>query len=782
MPAMSTRVLLLLALAPVTPLAAQPPALPTAAYERAERLLAGNADELVLRDRIAPTFIAGSDRFWYRVRTPRGAAFTYVDPARRIRRPAFDHARLARALGRAADTTLAPDSLPFTTLEWLEAGGVTAVQVAVRGRTFRCDLARDDCAPVTAAPPAPDELRSPDGQWGAFLKGHDLWVRRIATGEERPLTTDGEAGHAWARPTGYNTTSVSLARVGWPQPPLAVWSPDSRRLLAQRIDERGVPQLHLVQSVHGDGVRPRLWSFPFPFPGDSVARGTWWIFDVAEGRATAARHPAIPLTYSGSLELSEAWWDGAGRTAYFLERERGMRAFWLRAIDAATGAVRTIGEERSPTLAEATLGIGERPNLHVTADGREAVWFSQRDGWGHLYLLDARTGAVIRQVTRGPWVVRSILKVDDVARRIWFVATGREPGRNPYLRHLYVVGFDGSGLTRLTPEDANHELTLSAGGGWVVDRVSRVDLAPVTVARSLDGRHVLPLEQADLTRLLATGWQWPRPFVARATDGTTDVHGVLFLPSTFDSTRRYPVLEEIYPGPQAGKVPVAFEAGGDHRALVELGMIGFQVDGRGTPGRSKAFHDYSYGHLETGGGLEDHVAALRQVGATRPWMDLDRVGIYGHSGGGFASARAMLLYPDVYKVAVSSAGNHDQRGYIAIWGESYQGMPAGDNYAAQVNASLAPRLQGKLLLAWGEMDDNVPPALTLQLVDALMRANRDFDVFVVPNGSHAMSMNPYFKRRRWDYFVQHLLGLVPPSGFRIREHVPYPAALTGSQP
>ncbi len=343
------------------------------------------------------------------------------------------------------------------------------------------------------------------------------------------------------------------------------------------------------------------------------------------------------------------------------------------------------------------------------------------------------------------------------------------------------MGFDGTGLTLLTPEDAQHDLTLDAPGEWIVDRVSRTDLSPVTVVRSLDGKAVLPLERADLSRLLATGWQWPERFTVKAADGQTDLYGIIFKPTGFDPARTYPVIEEIYPGPQVFIVPKSFEAGGDLRALVELGMIGVQVDGRGTAARSKAFHDYSYGRLETGGALEDHLAAFRQIAASRPYLDLSRVGIYGHSGGGFASTRAMFLHPEFYKVAVSSAGNHDQRGYLSLWGETYQGMPQGDNYAAQANPSIAKNLTGKLMLVYGDMDDNVPPALTLQVIDALTKANKSYDVLIVPNGSHAMSANMYFRRRRWDYFTEHLIGVTPPDNYLIKTGSEYPG-VSGTTP
>jgi dipeptidyl aminopeptidase/acylaminoacyl peptidase len=351
---------------------------------------------------------------------------------------------------------------------------------------------------------------------------------------------------------------------------------------------------------------------------------------------------------------------------------------------------------------------------------------------------------------------------------VYFTATGREPGSDPYYRKLYRVGLDGSGLTLLTPEEADHTITLSPSRRYFVDHYSRVDLAPKTVLRAIDGRVVRPLEEADVSRLLATGWKWPERFTVKAADGVTDIYGVIYRPSTFNAGRRYPVIDEVYPGPQINIVPAKFTTGGNARAIAELGFIVVNIDGRGTPYRSKAFHDYQYGKLELAGGLEDHVAGLRELAARAPYIDLSRVGVYGHSGGGYMSARAMMRYPDFFKVAVSSSGNHDQRGYVADWGEMYMGLPVDHHYDAQANATLAAQLKGKLLLAYGDLDDNVPPALTIQLIAALEAANRDYDLLVVPNGNHgSTALSPYFLRRRWDYFVRYLLGATPPADYEI---------------
>ncbi|MHB1328118.1 MAG: S9 family peptidase [Gemmatimonadales bacterium] len=746
----------------------------TAHYTAAEAMLPVNADKLVLRDKIAPQWIDGGDRLWYRVRTPQGAEFILVDPARRTRAPAFDHGRLAAELSRVLGRTVGADSLPFETLTWQGTGRSAAIVVAIEQRTYRCELDRYQCVRDEAPPPRlPNELVSPDGKWGLFRRDHNLWLREISNGAERQLTRDGVRRNDYAIHPESNTSWATTQRRGIPQPPVALWSPDSRRILTHRLDERGLAESHLVQAVPAEGLRPKLWSFVFPFPGDSLSQGQWLVIDASSGQMTTLG-AQFGMAYNSPIGFQEAWW-GDSVTAYYLSRERDRKSFRLMQTDVRSGQVRSVAEERGRTMVEATLMLGTRPNIRVLSGGRELIWFSQRDGWAQLYLLDAVTGQVKNRITNGQYVVRDIVHLDEKARRVWFTAGGREPGRDPYYRHLYSVGLDGAGLTLLTPEDAEHEITVSPNGKWAVDRFSRVDLAPKTVLRSMDGKTVLPLETADISALLATGWRYPERFTVKAADGVTDLYGIIITPPGFDSTRRYPVLEENYPGPQITVVPRAFQAGGDLRAMVTLGFVGVMVDGRGTPFRSKAFHELSYGRLETAGSLEDHLEAFKQLGRTRRYLDLDRVGIYGHSGGGFASARAMFLYPDFYTVAVSSAGNHDQRGYLSLWGETYHGLPDGDNYAAQANPSIAKNLKGKLLLVYADMDDNVSPWLTVQVIEALTQANKDYDLLIVPNGSHAMSVNPYFRRRRWDYFVQHLMGATPPAGYRIttKPEVPF---------
>ncbi len=440
----------------------------------------------------------------------------------------------------------------------------------------------------------------------------------------------------------------------------------------------------------------------------------------------------------------------------------------LRVADAETGAVRDVLEETADTYFESGVdGISWR----VLFDTDEVIWYSERDGWGHLYLYDLTTGRLKNRITEGAWAVQQLRHVDPENRVLYFTAGGRD-GSDPYFEHFYRVDMDGSDLRLLTPEDAHHTVTMAPSGRFFIDSYSTPTTPPVTVVRDTEGRVVETLEKADISALVAHGWKAPIPFTVKARDGQTDLYGLMYTPSNFDASKRYPVLNYLYPGPQSGSVGTRsfVAARSDKQAVAELGFVVVELDAMGTPGRSKAFHDAYYGNMGDNG-LPDQVAAIRELGRRHPWMDLDRVGIWGHSGGGFASAAGILRYPDFYKVAVSGAGNHDNRTYEDDWGEKWQGLlttnPDGTtSYDNQANQLLVDNLKGKLLIGHGTLDGNVPPNNTLVLVDALVKANKDFDLLLFPNGGHGFGAgSTYWMRRRWDYFVEHLLGAEPPKEY-----------------
>lgn len=762
-----------------------------AEYARAEQFLPWNAAKRIFNADVRPNWIAGSDQFWYRRTARDGASFARVDPASGARRPAFDHVRLAAALAQASGSPVVHTLLPFETITFEE--DERAIAFDAMGKRWTCDLTTYACVPSERAERPKDEVRSPDGKWAAFVRGENLVVREIATGAERQITADGAPDNAYAALPGSSLSAVTDKVIGKPATPALQWSPDSRRFVTYRLDERDVREMHLLQSVPTDGTaRPALHPYRYPLPGDThVPLAHLVVVDVEAGTATAlGTEPLAAMTRTTPFEQRNVWWSGDGARVYAIAQRRGHRSVALQVADAATGAARTILEECGPSHVYPHHVPATNTNVHEVGDGEAVTWFSQRSGWGHLSLYYTATGAMRAQLTSGAWTVRDTLRVDAEGGWIYFTAGGREEGRDPYYRHLYRCTLDGSDLALLTPEDADHTVTFSPSGAYFVDTYSRVDLPPVSALRRADGALVATLEEADVTALTEMGWRFPERFAVKARDGVTDLYGCIFRPTHFDPHTRYPVLDSIYPGPQIIHTPKVF-GGGDtggrnfwqDQALAELGFIVVNIDGMGTPYRSKAFVDVAYGaQFGEAGGLADHIAGLRQLAARDPSLDLDRVGIYGHSGGGFASAHALFSFPDFYKVAVSSAGNHNQLGYLAGWGERYIGMPEGENYRGQVNGALAGNLRGKLLLVHGEMDDNVHPSLTMQLADALIAANKDFDLLIIPFTNHAffdlrwglaeadrfVSLgHPYFVRKRWDYFVTHLRGAAPPLGYAI---------------
>src|SRR3990172_4492589 len=756
--------LFLLATFLAQPLVGQaPPALTADDYARAEQFMSYNTTPLVFGTAVRPSWLSG-DRFWYRNSIPDGAEFVLVAPARRTRARAFDHERLAAALSRAADPAYGAFGLPFTQIEFSTDG--RSIAFDARGRRWSCDVQGAQC---TGGPGRADEARrnavvSPDGRRAAFVRDDNLWVRDLTSGAEKQLTTDG------ARDFGYATNNA-----GWVKSdmPVVVWSPDSRKIATFQHDGRAAGEMYLVETRVG---HPVLQQWKYPLPGDSAIFTIHRvIIDVDAGTVVRLRMP--PDQHRSSLcdhivcggRWVDVEWSPDATQLFFLSTSRDHQQERLRVADAATGAVRDIMEETVETFFESGNGA---VNWRALPASNEILWFSQRDDWGHLYLYDLTTGQLKHQITRGAWNVLQVLRIDERTRTIYFTGAGREPG-DPYFRKLYSVRMDGSRLTLLTPEDANHDVTWSPSARFFVDSYSRPDVPPVTVLRDLSGRTVLTLERADISRLLATGWTPPMPFSVKARDGQTDLYGLMYRPTAFDSTRKYPIINHHYPGPQSGSVGSrSFSAARDNRALAELGFVVIQLDGMGTPMRSKSFHAAYYGNMGDNG-LPDQITGMQQLAERHSWIDIERAGIYGHSGGGFSSADAILRYPEFFKVAVSQAGNHDNRNYEDDWAEKWQGLlerlsDSTTNYDNQANQLLARNLRGKLLIAHGTMDDNVPYYSTLLVVNELIRHNKDFDFILFPNRRHGFGNEPYMVRRRWDYFVKHLMGAEPPREYQMR--------------
>jgi len=771
-------------LAVTAPCPAQPRAITTADYARAEKFMNYNTTPLVFRSSVQATWLP-DERMWYRVVTAEGSEFILVDPTRGTREPAFDHARLAAALSKAAGSPYDGAHLPQSLALSPDA---QSISVTAGSNRWKCDRQGNACAadssPAADAPAggrgggrggrggrggaAGGGAQSPDGKSTVMIRDNNLWVRD-AGGKETQLTTDG------IKDFGYATDNA-----GWTssERPIVLWSPDSKKIATFQQDQRGVGEMYLVSTTVG---HPTLRAWKYPLPGDPVVTTIQRVIvDVAAGKVIRLQMPpdqhrstlCDDITCSGSLDMQ---WNADGTQLAFVSTSRDHKEEHLQIADAATGAVHEVLHEKVSTFFESGNG---RINWHYLPATNEAIWFSEGDNWGQLYLYDlSGVNKLKNQITSGEGNVTQIVKVDEQARVVYFLGVGKEKGRDPYFIHFYSVGFDGRNQKLLTPDDGNHGVSLSPSGKYFVDTYSKPDVPPAIALRDIDGKLVTPLEKADISKLLATGWKPPQPITVKARDGVTDIYGLMYKPTNLDPSRKYPIINHIYPGPQTGSVGSRnFSTGrGDAQALAELGFIVVEIDGMGTPWRSKKFHEAYFGDMGDNT-LPDQVSGMRDLGKRYPWIDLDRVGIYGHSGGGYATAGAMFHYPDFFKVGIAESGNHDNREYEDDWAEKWQGLlektPDGKtNYDSQANQNFAKDLKGHLMLAHGTMDNNVPPYNTLLVVAELIKANKDFDLVLFPNRPHGYGPDAnYMMRKRWDYFVRYLLGAEPPKEYEF--HAP----------
>jgi dipeptidyl aminopeptidase/acylaminoacyl peptidase len=766
-----------------TALAQQPRQYTAADYAAAERFMAYNVNPLAYPGQVRAQWLEDG-RFWYRDVTQAGTTYVLVDPAKATHTPAFDHARLSAALRDASKGSIKDDPAHLTLADLAFFDTDTVLTLTVMGTPYRCQLAAtaDTCKRLGATPPAtriprmnepaPDRSApvtlSPDKKLGAFIRDWNLWVRDMDTGAEIQLTTDG------VKDFGYATDNA-----GWKHSDAAIllWSADSKKIATFQQDQRKTGEMYLVPVTNS---HPKLQAWKYPLVGDKdVTMIERVIIDVPTKAVVRLKMP--PDQHRSSLcddvACHGTTWDDVafspdGTHLAFVSTSRDHKQEWFRVADTATGEVREVMRETTPKFYESGNGM---VNWHYLPASNEILWFSERDDWGNLYLYDLAAGKLKNQITHGPGNVTQVLRVDEKSRTIYFVGVGKEPGRDPYYESFYSVHFDGSGLKLLTPENADHTIKLSPDGRYFVDTFSTPTVPETTVVRAADGTTVMPLAKQDISKLLADGWVPPIPIKVKARDGKTDLYGFMFKPSKFDASKKYPIVNQVYPGPQIGSCGGrGFSAAHrDMQSLAELGFIVVCIDGMGTPFRSKTFHEAYWGNLGDNT-LPDQVSGMKDLAAQYPFIDLDRVGIYGHSGGGNATGAAMLHYPDFFKVGIAESGNHDQRDYEDDWAEKWAGLEAKNsdgtsNYDSQANQNFAKNLKGHLLLAHGSMDDNVPPNNTLLLVDALIEANKDFDLLIIPNVPHSYGQaSQYMTRRRWDYFVRYLAGDIPPVNYEMK--------------
>ncbi len=733
-------------------------------YAHAEKFLRQNTDPLVFGASVRPNWI-GEDYFWYRNNIPEGNEFVLVDLKKKQRKRAFDHEKLALVLSEAAGKSYKPFKLPFQRLEFSDDRNSLTFNVGSFQYTY--DIQKNRCIKVKAKKRIGRNLIvSPDGTLTAFIREYNLWVKDLSTGTETQLTTDG------VKDFGYATNNA-----GWTKSdrPVLLWSPDSKKIATFQHDGREVGEMYLVTTNVG---HPKLKAWKYPLPEDKeIFRIHRVVIHIDRPRVVRLQMP--PDQHRSTVtdhialrtgELADAEWSQDSSLLAFVSVSRDHKHVVLRTADPETGAVREVLEEKVDTFFESGFN---KVNWRVLPESNEVIWFSQRDDWGHLYLYDLETGELKRRITDGSWNVLQVLRLDRTEHVLYFTGAGREKG-DPYFQYLYRVGLDESKIELLTQGNANHTISLSSSGPYFVDSYSTPVDPPVSEVCDMNGQKLLTLEKTDISRLIEAKWKPPISFTVKARDGVTDLYGLLFKPTNFDPANKYPIINSIYPGPQTGSVGSrSFSASrGDRQALAELGFIVVSIDAMGTPMRSKSFHAAYYGNMGDNG-LPDQITGMKQLAERFSWIDIDRVGIYGHSGGGFASTDAILRYPDFFKVAVSGAGNHDNRSYEDDWGEKWQGLletfsDGTSNYDNQANQLLAKNLKGKLLLAHGTMDSNVPMYNTLLVVNELIAANKDFDLILFPNRGHGFSRESYMIRRRWDYFVKHLMDAVPPKEYKFK--------------
>ena len=713
-----------------------------------------------LRDRLQPLalnvvessgWIGKTHRFWYKKSVEGGSYFFVVDADTRKKKAAFDHNKLAAGLADVLGEKVKANDLPLRIIAFSE--DEKSIEFIVGTFKYSCDLKTYTCKKVGPADrwrrggfdmwqrgPAPraaseETKASPDGKREAFIKNYNVAVRFKETGEEFFLSHDGSEGNYY--------TFSSIA-----------WSPDSKKIAAFRLSRGYHRIVHYVESSPSDQLQPKHHEMEYAKPGDALDIEQPVLFLIDQKKAVFVDHSLFPNPY----EMSEPAWRKDSRAFTFEYNQRGHQVYRIIEVDGTTGRARALISEEPETF----FAYSVKKYRCDVEDGKEIIWMSERDGWNHLYLYDGLTGKVKNQITKGQWVVRGVDKVDEEKRQVYFRAGGMDPDQDPYFVHAYCLNFDGTGLTALTEGGGNHSISYSSDMAYYLDTWSRVDLPPRTELRGTSDRKIImEVEKADIRRLVEAGWKPPEAFAAKGRDGRTDVWGIIIRPMDFDPSKKYPVVEYIYAGPHGSHVPKSFSPCPRMQPLAEMGFIVVQIDGMGTSNRSKAFHDVCWKNLADAG-FPDRILWHEAVAARYPYYDISRVGIYGNSAGGQNTLGGLLFHPEFYKVGVSSCGCHDNRMDKIWWNEQWMGWPVGPEYAASSNVDNACRLRGHLLLIVGEMDTNVDPSSTMQVVDALIKANKNFDLLVIPGGGHGMG-GDYGQRKMFDFFVRYLHGVEPPN-------------------
>lgn len=718
-------------------------------YRRAAYFLSDNIQKEIFHLEVIPNWVEGYNGFWHQTYTEVGKRFFLTDVGERTTTEAFNHNALAALMNELTDNQIDGQDLPISQVKFLS---LSRISFSWDNRSWLYDKENNTLKSSEEQKRENRSGVSPDGKWRAFSKDFNLFLENLETGKVEQLSYHGKKDFEYA--SSYGWSDLIKGEMGnRPDRFYVSWSPDSKKLFTQIVDLRLAEKMYLLDFSQDEKFRPELLSYYRGSPGDTtVVYYLPVIFEVESKKETIIHDLKAPHFMGLNFRWNRAVDKLAGM--FF---QRGYKQMDFIEINALDGSYRSLFSDQSDTFVENT-------QLFLEIGKDRSIISSERSGHKHLYLIDKTKGNIIRQLTSGDFVVTKIHHWDEKEDWLYFEATGREKGRNPYFPHLYKVKLNGAELTLLTPEDAYHGIQLAKDRYYFVDNYSKVDQPTHSVLRELEtGKVILEISKADISKLMQRGYQFPKQFSAKAKDGKTDIHGVYFLPGDFDTEKRYPVIDYTYTGPHTAVTPKTFKGAlmGLQQSFAELGFIVVTVDGLGTAGRGKAFQNFSYRNL--GDGTTDHVLAIKELAGKVTFLDIDRVGIFGHSAGGYDAARAMLLHPEFYKVGVASAGDHDHRMEKAWWPEMYMGYPVGDFYHDQSNVTNAANLKGRLLLAHGAIDENVNPSATYKLAEALITAGKDFDLFIWPSRNHSFGRTngDYFTKKRWDYFIQHLQGKEP---------------------
>jgi len=730
----------------------------TTDYQRAEQFISSNITKKYYRSWVDPQWVEDASFFWYSINTRKGTEYIRVETKNGKKTALFNQENLAQLLSNELSKDIKAYKLPISSLEVDKSGN--QLKFKTNKQWYQYNVENNQLSKYQKEKKQKLSSSSPDKTKTAVVHNYNIWIK--AGNDSIQITKDGNQKYGYGvSPSWYSTKNIELEK----DHPLELdinWSPDGKYIIAGKYNRREARNLYLYKVLPKEGHRAEVREYERPIAGDSIVPTVEYILiDVENSTFQPLNIPAKATFLSYSFD-----WTEDSSKAYQVSFNRGYQSVDIYEVDATSGKTKTVFTEKAHTYVDPNTS-----DLKILNKQKQLLWLSERDGWQHIYRIDQNTGELVNQVTKGEFVVRGIEWADEKSQRIYFTAGGKKNDLDPYYPLLYSIKFDGSGLKLLTPEPAHHSLFFTEDGQYFVDNYSTVQEPNVTLLRrSKDGRIISKLETGDISEILAMGWQKPEPFKVKGRDGKTDIYGVLFKPHNFDPNKKYPVIEGTYSGPQTIRAPKTFYRGlsNDDTPLTQLGFVLVNIDGMGSAFRSKAFHDVSYRNLGDIGG-PDKMIAIKSLAKQYPWIDASRVGIFGHSAGGYDAARALLAYPEFYKVGVATAGNHDHRSAKAWWPELYMGYPAGKNYDEQSNYTHAKNLQGQLLLVHGDQDQNVNPTASMRLAAELIKANKDFELLLIPNKDHSqVYYDKYMTRKRWDFFVKHLHGINPPKNYKIK--------------